>query len=192
MRLVIGMLAALALGATLGLGATWWTAANGLPVAGLTIGAWRADPDAGTIGADPYEIARIVRTGEAPLSYGDGVSFTATADDAGRPLDAACDYELAGDLPSGRLWTLSAFSPEGRRFSNGAKTLGVTSASDVRVVGQKLKISVSAQARPGAWAPLEGQGPFTLRLSLYETVIGTPLERANPPALLSVRRLTCR
>lgn len=192
MRLVLLMLLALGLGTSLGLAATWWTAANGLPVAGLVIGSWRADPDAGTIGADPYEIARMVRSGEAPLSYGDGVAFTATTDGAGRPLDAACDYELTGDLPSGRLWTLSAFYPDGRRFSNGSKNIAVTSATDVRVVGQPLKIAVSAKARPGAWAPLEGEGRFALRLALYETIIGTPLERANPPALLSVERLACR
>lgn len=192
MRLVFGMLVALGLAATLGLGATWWTVANGLPVSGLTIGVWRADPDAGTIGADPYEIAKIVRSGEAPLSYGDGLAFTATTDDDGRALDAACDYELQGDLPSARLWTLAAFTPDGRRFSNGAQNIAMTSATDVRIVGQPLKISLSRHARPGAWALLEGEGHFALRLSLYETVLGTPLERANPTALLSIRRGACR
>lgn len=192
MRLILGTLAALGLAAVLGIGATWWTAANGLPVSDLSIGAWRADPDAGTIGADPYAVAHTVRSGEAPLSYGDGLAFTARTDDSGRPLDAACDYELSGELPPGRLWTLSAFTPDGRRFATGAKALGVTSATDVRTVGQPLKIALSTRARPGAWAPLEGEGAFALRLSLYETVIGTPLERANPSALLAIRRLGCR
>lgn len=192
MRLALGVLTAFALAAALGLGATWWTTANGLPAGGLWIGVWRADPDAGTLAADPYEIAQAVRSGEAPLSYGDGLAFTARTDDDGRPLDAACDYELTGDLPTARLWTLSAFTPGGLRFSNGFRNVALTSATDVRIVGQPLKIELSRHARPGAWAPLEGDGAFALRLSLYETVIGTPLERANPTSLLSIRRLACR
>lgn len=54
MRLALGVLTAFAIAAGLGLGATWWTTANGLPAGGLRIGVWRADPDAGTLAADPY------------------------------------------------------------------------------------------------------------------------------------------
>lgn len=191
MRLVLGALIAFALAAALGLGATWWTVANGLPASGLVIGAWKAEPDAGTLAADPYEVASTARTGEAPLAYGDGLAFTATADDDGRPLDASCDYELEGDLPSARLWTLAAFDPRGRRFAAGAGDVTFTSTSATRIVGAKPKIALSRGARPGNWAPIVGEGRFVLRLSLYETIIGTPLERANPTALFSIRRGAC-
>lgn len=191
MRLVLAALATLAVAAALGLGATWWTVANGLPATGLRIGVWRAEPDLGSLAADPYEIAATVRSGEAPLSYGDGLAFTAVADDAGQALDAACDYELSGELPPARLWTLAAFRPDGRRLSEGPNDLTLTSADVVRGSGPGLSIILSRRARPGNWAPLDGEGPFVLRLALYETTLGTPLERANPTALFSVRRTAC-
>jgi hypothetical protein len=192
MRFALGALAALALAALLGLGATLWTVANGLPAGGLAIGVWKADPDAGGLGADPYEVAATARSGEAPLAHGDGLAFTALSDDDGRPLDASCDYVLEGDLPQTRLWTLAAFDPEGRRFSAGSKDLSLSSAAAVRTAAGPMRIVLSAHARPGNWAALEGTGRFALRLSLYDTVLGTPLERANPTGLLSVRRGSCR
>ncbi|RXF72896.1 DUF1214 domain-containing protein [Hansschlegelia zhihuaiae] len=195
MRFALGALVALALAAVLGLGATWWTVANGLPVSGLTIGVWRAEPDAGTLGADPYEVAATARSGEAPLAYGDGLAFTALTDGGGRTLDASCDYELVGDLPPARLWTLAAFNSKGERFAKDAKDakdLSLTSAGAVRMDDGPIRIALSSQARPGNWAPLEGEGRFVLRLSLYETTLGTPLERANPTGLLDVRRGACR
>lgn len=191
MRLALSIIVALVAAAVLGLGATWWTVANGLPRSGLRIGVWTAQPDAGSLAADPYEIAAAARSGEAPLAYGDGLAFTAAADDQGRPLDASCDYELEGDLPPARLWTLAAFAPDGRRFSPASGDLALTSAAAVRGLDRTLKISVSRKARPGNWAPLEGTGRFVLRLSLYETTLGTPLERANPSSLFSVRRGAC-
>lgn len=191
MRLAFGVLVAFVLAAALGLGATWWTVATGLPAAGLAIGAWKAAPDAGSLAADPYEIASTVSSGEAPLAYGDGLAFTAAVDDGGRPLDAACDYELDGELPPARVWSLAAFRPDGRRLATGGADLALTSANAVRGMGPALKIELSRRARPGNWAPLEGGGRFVLRLFLYETTLGTPLERANPTALFSIRRGAC-
>ncbi len=191
MRLVIGAIVALALAASLGLGATWWTVANGLPVSGLRIGVWKAEPDIGTLDADPYEVAQTARSGEAPISYGDGLAFTATTDDQGRTLKSACDYELRGDIPPVRLWTLSAFRPDGRRRNAARPDVALTSADAVRRAGAPLSIVVSPRARPGNWLPLEGDGRFVLRLTLYDTTLGTPLERANPTALLSLRRGAC-
>lgn len=191
MRFALAALCAFAVAAVLGLGATWWTVANGLPASGLVIGAWKAEPDAGSLAADPYEIAATARSGEAPLAYGDGLAFTASADDQGRALDASCDYELVGELPPSRLWTLAAFTPDGRRFSPASGDLALSSAGALRGLGPKLAISVSRRARPGNWAAIEGEGRFVLRLSLYETTLGTPLERANPTALFSVRRGAC-
>lgn len=192
MRLALGALVALVLAAALGLGATWWTVANGLPAGGLVIGPWKAEPDVGTLAADPYEIATTVRSGEAPLAYGDGLAFTTLTDDAGRPLEASCDYELTGDLPPARVWTLATFDQAGKRLSADEGDAALTSADVVRIVGAPLRISLSRQARPGNWAPIAGSGRFALRLSLYETTLGTPLERANPAGLLSVRRAACR
>lgn len=192
MRFVFSSLAVFALAAALGLGATWWTVANGLPATGLVIGPWRSEPDAGTLSADPYERAGAARRGEAPLSIGDGLAFTATADDEGRPLDAACDYRLEGALPPARLWTLALFGPAGRRLGKLDEQPALTSANVVRIESAPLVMTLSREAAPGNWTPLHGAGPFLLRLTLYETALGSPLQRETPAALLSIKRGACR
>lgn len=191
MRFVFGAILALGLASLLGLGATWWAVANGLPVGRLVIGVWKAEPDVGTLSADPYEVAMTVRSGEAPLAYGDGLAFTARADESGRPLDASCDYELSGEMPPVRLWTLSAFRPDGSRVAPDQAGRSTSSASVVRRAGAPLVVALSRHARPGNWAELPADGPFVLRLFLYDTTLGTPLERANPKALPALRRGAC-
>jgi hypothetical protein len=192
MRLALAALLSLALAAALGLGATWWTVTNGLPDSGLAFGPWRAEPGVGTLDADPYQRAGAARRGEAPLAYGDGLAFAASTDDEGRPLDAACDYELAGDLPSARLWTLSLFTPAGKRLGTAADRVGFASSDALRTVGQPLDIALSREARPGNWAPIVGEGPFVMRFALYDTTLGTPLDRSDRSKLLSIRRGACR
>ncbi|MFD1705041.1 DUF1214 domain-containing protein [Methylopila henanensis] len=193
MRLILQVLLAFTIAAGLGLGATWWSLTQASPPFGaLAIGPWRAAPDVGGLGADPYLRARIARSGEAPLAYGDGLSFDATTDDAGRPLDAACDYRLEGDLPAARLWTLAAFTPTGGRLANPLGRFATSSAETVRMAGRPIVIELARDARPGDWLPLGGEGPFTLRLSLYDTALGTPLARAAPTALLAIIRGGCR
>lgn len=192
MRLVLGVLAAFAIAAVLGLGGTWWTVARGLPVGGLAIGPWRATPDIGGLDADPYLHGRIARTGEAPLASGDGLTFTALADDDGRPLDAACDYHLEGELPQARLWTLAAFDLEGRRLPNPLGRYATSSEETVRIAGRPVAIELSREARAGDWLPLGGAGGVVLRLSLYDTVLGTALARSTPAALFTIRRGACR
>lgn len=191
MRLALTVLTSFALAAALGLGATWWTVANGLPASGIVIGAWRAEPGSGSLGADPYQRAGMARRGEAPLASGDGLSFTARTDDAGRVLTPSCDYQLEGELPSARLWTLSLFDGDGGRLGDPTEPT-MTSATVVRVDGAPLVVSLSKVVRPRNWARLTGDGPFVLRLSLYDTVLGTPLDRTDHGALLSIRRSGCR
>jgi hypothetical protein len=102
MRLALAALLAFALAAAIGLGATWWTIAHGLPAAGLVIGPWRAEPTAGTLAAHAYLRAAAAQRGEAPLAYGDGLAFMAERDDEGRPLAANCAYRLCSTPPAPR------------------------------------------------------------------------------------------
>ncbi|GLK55906.1 hypothetical protein JOD31_000825 [Methylopila capsulata] len=192
MRLTLLVMIVFAVAAVLGLGATLRAVTHGLPFSGLTIGPWRADPDIGGLGADPYLRAGVARRGEAPLAYGDGVEFEARTDDAGRALDAACDYTLEGDLPAARLWTLAPFSPDGRRLETALGRRGTSSAETVRLVGRPIAVELSQTAKAGDWIQLPVKGAFTLRLALYDTALGTPLARRTPPQLLSIKRGACR
>lgn len=191
MRLTLLILLTLGVAAALGLGATWSTVERGLPVGGLVIGPWRADPGVGGLGANPYQRAALARRGEAPLAYGDGLTFVAATDQEGRPLSLACDYTLTGDMPAARLWTLSAFLPDGRRMANPLGRFAATSAEAVRMADRPASVILSREARAGDWLPLSGEGPFVLRLNLYETAVGTPLARSKP-TLFTIARGACR
>jgi hypothetical protein len=192
MRLALAALLAFALAAAIGLGATWWTIAHGLPAAGLVIGPWRAEPTAGTLAAHAYLRAAAAQRGEAPLAYGDGLAFMAERDDEGRPLAANCAYRLEGDMPAARIWTLALFDPAGAALNARRSDDSLSSAEAIRFVDTPLVITLSKEVQPGNWLPLQSDGAFMLGLSLYDTSIGTPLDRASPGALLSIKRGACR
>src|SRR5690242_13982493 len=118
MRLLLGALFSLIVAATVGLGATWLALSNDVAYGGVSIGAWTAWPKNGTSAIDPYARATVARTGELPIGSGDGVSFFARSDDAGRPLDGRCDVVLSGITPQARYWTLTLYDPQGRLVAN--------------------------------------------------------------------------
>ena len=91
MRLLIGLLLAFAVAASVGLGTTLLTLQEGTPFGGFTVGAWTAWPRTGTSDIDPYARALIARSGELPMGAGDGIAFVATIDDAGAALDGLVD-----------------------------------------------------------------------------------------------------
>src|SRR5690242_11307104 len=76
-RLLLGLLFALAVAALIGLGTTWLTLTRGTAFGAVAVGAWTAFPKTGTRDIDPYARASIARSGELPIGSGDGVSFYA-------------------------------------------------------------------------------------------------------------------
>ena len=113
MRLLFGSLFALAVAAVVGLGATYLALTRGAAFGALSIGTWTAWPKTGTADVEPYARATIARTGQLPIALGDGVSFTAQADDNGKLLDGRCDVSIAGITPAARFWTLTLYNTEG-------------------------------------------------------------------------------
>ena len=87
MRLLLGLMLSFVVAAGIGLGSTWYALTQNLAFGSLSLGAWKAFPRSGTVGIDPYARAAIARNGELPVGLGDGIAFTATVDDGGRPLD---------------------------------------------------------------------------------------------------------
>src|SRR5689334_17395728 len=98
---------AFAVATLVGLGSTFFALTHGTAFGALTLGAWQAWPKSGTAGIDPYARATIARSGELPLSSGDGVAFYARTDDAGKPFDGRCDVVVNGTTPQARFWTLT-------------------------------------------------------------------------------------
>ena len=110
MRLLTGLLLSFLIAAGVGLGSTWYAVTKNLSFGELTLGAWRGYPHNGTADIDPYARAALVRNGELPVGIGDGITFTATVDDDGHPLDGRCDVVVQGTTPPARYFTLSLYT----------------------------------------------------------------------------------
>jgi len=178
-RLLLGLLFALAVAAVVGLGATWLALSQGAAFGAMTVGAWTAWPRSGTRDVDPYARATIARSGELPIASGDGVAFVARTDDDGRPLDGRCNVVVSGITPQARFWTLTLYDPQGRLIGNVVDRQGFTSEEIVRHADGGFEIVVAPRARPGNWLPTNGAVRYVLVLRLYDTPVGVATRAAR-------------
>jgi hypothetical protein len=166
---LLKVLCAALLGIVLGLGVTWSAVERGYRFNAVDAGPWTSFPRNAYADAEPYARAAIARSGEIPLSLAEGLSFIARQDEAGRPLDARCDYIITSPIPAARFWTLTPMTPDGGLIANDVGRFGVTSAEIVRDGRGRFEIVASSQARAGAWLPLTSGAPFVFMLRLYDT-----------------------
>jgi len=188
-RLIFLTLIALLLAAVVGIGTTWMTTTRGTGIGTLTIGAWTARPRTGTADIDPYSRDTIVRNGELPIGAGDGVAFTATADDKNKALDGRCDVVVSGVTPPARFWTLTLYDRKGHLVANALQRYGFTSEEIVRQSDGSFEIRIASRARSGNWLPTGDIEHYTLMLRLYDTPVGvaTRTKRDAPmPAIATV------
>jgi len=180
---------ALVVAAFVGLGSTYLALTRGAAFSPLTIGSWTAWPKTGTTDADPYARASIARIGQLPTALGDGVAFTASADDNGRMLDGRCDVVIAGITPAARFWTLTLYNVDGKLVANSINRSGFTSQEIVRHADGNFEITVAPRANPGNWLPTGGVERYILMLRLYDTAVGvsTKASREIPMPAVNIR-----
>lgn len=191
MRLIILALVTLVVATGVGLGSTWMTATRGVNVGTITIGAWTARPRTGTSGIDPYSRASIARSGELPVGTGDGVTFTATKDDAGRALDGRCDVVVKGVTPAARFWTLTLYDPKGQLVGNSLQRYGFTSQEIVRASDGAFELRIASRSRAGNWLPTGGLDRYTLMLRLYDTPVGVATRSQKDAPMPSIATVGC-
>ena len=189
MRLLLGTLFALAVATVVGLGATYLALTRGATFGAMTIGSWSAWPKTGTIDAEPYARATIARTGQLPIALGDGVSFTAQADDSGKFFDGRCNVVLSGVTPTARFWTLTLYNATGELVANSLNRYGFTSQEIVRRADGSFEIAIGPRANPGNWLPTGGVERYALVLRFYDTAVGisTKAGREVPMPAISTR-----
>jgi hypothetical protein len=189
-HLLTGLLLSFIVAAGIGLGSTWYALTQNISFGALELGAWKGYPRNGTVSIDPYARAVIARNGELPVGSGDGVTFTAAADDDGRPFDGRCDVVVRGTTPPARYFTLTLYTPSGQLVANSLDRRGFTSQELVRDASGDFEITVSPRARPGNWLPTGGIDSYILMLRFYDTSLGiaTRAGREAPmPAIRSTR-----
>ena len=191
MRLVFVALVALALAAAVGLGSTWMTTTRGTELGTLTIGAWTARPRIGTTDIDPYSRATITRNGELPIGTGDGIAFTARADDKRKPLDGRCDVVVSGVTPAARFWTLTLYDDKGRLVANSLQRYGFTSEEIVRGADGGFEIQIASRARAGNWLPTGGIERYSLMFRLYDTPVGVATRTKRDAPMPQIATVGC-
>jgi hypothetical protein len=190
-RLLLGIIFALAVAAVVGLGTTWLTSRTGSASGAVRIGAWTAWPKSGTSEIDPYARATVARSGTLPIGSGDGVLFIANVDDAGQPLDGRCEVTVSGTTPPARYWTLTLYDPQGFLIANAANRYGFTSQEVVRDGSSAFRIAVAPRARPGNWLPSGGATRYVLVLRLYDTPVGVGVQSGREMAMPSITNRVC-
>jgi hypothetical protein len=190
-RLILLSLLALAIAAATGLGLTWTTATRGTDLGTLTIGAWTARPRTGSSDIDPYARAAIARSGELPIGTGDGVAFTATADDKNKLLDGRCDVVVSGVTPAARFWTLTLYDTKGRLVPNALQRYGFTSQEIVRGVDGAFEVRIASRARAGNWLPTGAIERYVLMLRLYDTPVGVATRTQRDAPMPTIATVGC-
>ena len=149
------------------------------------IGEWTAWPAIGRPDADPYTLARLAFQREIPLGAGEGLAFTATADVDGNALSGRCGYELRGETPAARLWTLTAYDEAGALMATPTGRVAFNSREIMRRPDGRFDIAVGAEAQPGNWLPVVTAGRFSLVFRLYDS----PLTADTPQAQRTMPRI---
>jgi hypothetical protein len=186
-RLLTGLLLSFIVAAGIGLGSTWYALTQNISFGALELGAWKGYPRNGTVSIDPYARAVIARNGELPVGSGDGVMFTAAADDDGRPLDGRCDVVVRGTTPPARYFTLTLYTPSGQLVANSLDRRGFTSQELVRDASGDFEITVSPRARPGNWLPTGGIDSYILMLRFYDTSLGIATRAGREAPMPAIR-----
>ncbi len=186
MRFLIDLAIAIVIAAVVGIGSAWLAIDQGRLFGAVKVGAWTAWPQEGGPDADPYALAMLARTGEVPLGAGEGLSFYADRDADGAPLSGNCIYDIVGETPAARLWTLTAYDATGRLMVNVARRSGFHSREMVREPDGTFDIRASARVEPGNWLPVGAVARFKLVLRLYDTPLTTGSQIADlvMPAIL--------
>jgi hypothetical protein len=190
-RLLIATLFVLLIAAGVGLGSTYYALDRGAAFGALRIGSWVSFPKTGTADADPYARASIARSGQLPLALGDGVSFIAKTDDAGRALDGRCSVVLSGITPAARFWTMTLYGPDGELVPNALNRHGFTSEEIVRRADGSFIINVDPRAAPGNWLPTAGVDRYQLVLRFYDTAVGVATKAGREVPMPAISTEIC-
>jgi len=176
LRLLIDIAIAILVATSIGFSTAWFAVERGRLFGAVVVGAWTTWPDAGGPDADPYSVALLARSGEVPLGAGEGLAFKAVADSEGDLLSGNCVYSVAGQTPSARLWTLTAYDRDGHLMVNAARRSGFHSREILRRPDGRFEIVVSQNVGPGNWLPIAQVENFQLILRLYDTPLTTASE----------------
>ncbi|KQR77358.1 DUF1214 domain-containing protein [Rhizobium sp. Leaf341] len=151
----------------------------------IQLGPWVAYPNAQTADTDPYAKAHRARAGRLLYGKAEGMRFTADTDDDGRPLAGACRYDIVGNTPPARFWTLFATDTSDRPLTT-SQTLPVAlnAWTVLRATDTSFVIHVAPDAQPDNWLAITPAEDPSAR-----TASTSAADKALPPAPVGRFRL---
>lgn len=190
-RTLLKIAAVVMIGLVLGLSTTAWVLRHRIDIAARQAGPWTLWPKSGTPDIDPYARAIYAQSGQIALASAEGILLSADIDDSGARLTGRCTYQISGEVPPARFWTISAMTEAGTAIDNPAARYGFTSADVLRRSNGSFVIEAAPSVRPGNWLPL-GTDRFRLLLRLYDAAPGSVLSHLDVSAVPSIKRESCR
>lgn len=155
--------------------ASVWLALNASEgIGAVVISGWTAFPDVGTPNADTYSKARFAREGGLSLGRAEGITFVASHDTSGAQLRRECTYQIEGQIPSARFWTLYAADDQRVLLPPTVRRIPALHSQEMlRTVDGAISITASHDPAPGNWLGVTGTGPMQFVLTLYDTPAAT-------------------
>lgn len=190
MRFLLNLMLMLAIALAVGFGLSWYALSDGRFFGAFQSGPWTAWVGAGSPAPDPYTRAFITRNAALQLGSAEGLQLIATTDSDGQHLDRACRYRIDGRTPTATFWTLIPVGPDGASIARADGPPGFHSARVSRANDGSMQLHIGKALRPLNWLEITGEGPFSLVLSLYDTVLFTGVG-GNETALPSIIREGC-
>ena len=188
MMRVLAWAGAALLGLVLGVGSAWLTIDSGRGAFHETLGAWSWSRATGSIDAGPYTRAIVARDGLLALSADEALYLNLDRDEAGKPLQEACVYEISGGPLPARWWSVTLYAPDNFLAPNNDHAFSVDST---RVGNGGPWSARIAPVRGEAQRWISSRGTrrgFSLTLRVYNAEPGFPNDAAQLPSL---RTLSC-
>lgn len=189
MRFLVNFLTMVGVALCVGFGLSWYALSDGRLFGAIRIGPWSAWHDVGTPNPDPYTRAYVARSGALQLGASEGLQLVATADSDGQTLDRKCDYRIDGTTPVAAFWTLVPVDGENRIVSAPTGPLAFNSTRVAHATDGSLQLYIGKHLNPRNWLEIEGDGSFSLVLTLYDTAsfAGVAAAPATLPAIIRER-----
>jgi hypothetical protein len=168
LRFLGQLLTAIFVALAVGFGFSWYTLNDGSLFGTIAVGPWSAWQEAGTATPDPYTRAHVARAGALQMGASEGLQFAATTDSDGLRLDRDCRYRIDGTTPVATFWTLVPVAPDGTIITLPGTPSAFHSKRVARATDGSLQLYVSKALSPRNWLEIQGEGPFTLLLTLYD------------------------
>lgn len=154
----------------------------------VQIGAWSTGGDFGSADQGARTRAIVALRGLLALPAREARYYTASVDDAGRPLEGRCRYRITGGTLPARWWSLTLYDRAG--YLAGPGPYSIESAALAPAERARWTVLVAPSAQDGHWLPTAGLDRFELTLRTY---LPDDAGRTNPARdqLPGIRREEC-